>query len=129
MLNVIAKLFGSEKVINKSMELIDDLWTSESEAEEDKRAMVALKTRAKTELLAAYAPFKLAQRWIAFSFTLVFLFIMINGILGSMYGVIDVAAVEKAKEFANEMWLGEIMIAIVSFYFGGGLAESIKRKG
>lgn len=25
------------------------------------------------------------------------------------------------------MWLGEIIIMIVSFYFGGGLAESIKR--
>jgi len=126
---MLGKLFGSEKVIGKGLELIDDMWTSESEKEEDKRLMIAAKNKAKTDMMAAYAPFKLAQRWIAFGFTFVFLFIMINGILGSLYGVVDIAAVEEAKRFANEMWLGEIMLAIVSFYFGGGLAESIKRKG
>jgi hypothetical protein len=125
----LGKLFGSDKAISKGFELIDDLWTSESEKEEDKRAMVEVKTKAKIDMMAAYAPFKLAQRWIAFGFTIMFLFIMLNGVLGAMYGIVDVEAVKQAKQFANEMWLGEIMIAIVSFYFGGGLAESIKRGG
>lgn len=128
MVGLLGKLFGNDKVIEKGMGLIDDLWTSDSEREEDKRLMVEAKTKAKTDLLGAYAPFKLAQRWIAFGFTFVFLFIMVNGILGSMYGVVDLEAVEEAKRFANEMWLGEIMLAIISFYFGGGLAESIKNK-
>lgn len=127
MLNILGKLFGSDKVIEKSIGLIDDIWTSDTEREEDKRLMVEAKAKAKTSLMQAYAPFKLAQRWIAFAFTAVFLFIMINGVLGAMYGITDVGAVEEAKQFANEMWLGEIMIAIVSFYFGGGLAESIRR--
>jgi hypothetical protein len=126
---MLGKLFGSDKVIEKGMDLIDDMWTSDSEREEDKRLMIEAKSKAKTDMMAAYAPFKLAQRWIAFGFTFVFLFIMVNGVLGAMYGIVDLPAVEEAKRFANEMWLGEIMIAIVSFYFGGGLAESIKRKG
>lgn len=128
MLGIIGKLLGSDKVVAKGLELIDDVWTSDSEREEDKRAMVEAKTKAKTSLLSAYAPFKLAQRWIAFGFTFVFLFIMINGVVGSLYGYIELDAVNKAKDFANEMWLGEIMLAIISFYFGGGLAESVKRK-
>lgn len=128
MLGIFGKILGSDKVITKALDLIDDVWTSDSECEEDKRLLVATKTKAKVDLLSAYAPFKLAQRWIAFGFTFVFLFIMVNGVLGAMYGIIDIDAVKAAKAFANEMWLGEIMIAIVSFYFGGGLAESIKHK-
>jgi len=128
MLGIFGKILGSDKVITKALDLIDDVWTSDSECEEDKRLLVAAKTKAKVDLLSAYAPFKLAQRWIAFGFTFVFLFIMANGVLGAMYGIIDIDAVKAAKAFANEMWLGEIMIAIVSFYFGGGLAESINHK-
>jgi len=58
-----------------------------------------------------------------------FVFIMANGVLGALYGVVDTAAVQEAKDFANEMWLGEIMLAIVSFYFGGGFIESMGKKG
>lgn len=122
MFGIIGKLLGSDTVINKGMELLDDLHTSTEEE-------IAAKTKAKVDLLAAYAPFKLAQRYLALIFTIVFVFIMANGVLGAMYGIIDLAAVEEAKQFANEMWLGEIMLAIVGFYFGGGFAESITRKG
>jgi hypothetical protein len=37
--------------------------------------------------------------------------------------------VDNAREFADKMYLGEVVLMIVSFYFGAGLAESIKRKG
>jgi hypothetical protein len=76
----------------------------------------------------AYAPFKIAQRYLALMFAGMFLFIMANGVVGALYGVIDMDNVEAAKDFASDMWLGEIMIAIVGFYFGGGLAESVKKK-
>jgi hypothetical protein len=56
------------------------------------------------------------------------LFIMLNGIVGALYGWIDMTNVSEAKQFASDMWLGEIMIAIISFYFGGGFIESINRK-
>lgn len=120
MLGVLSKIFGSGDVISKGIDLIDSLVvTSEEE--------IAAKTKAKTDLLAAYAPFKIAQRYLAVMFTAVFLFIMVNGIVGALYGWIDLSAVEEAKKFANDMWLGEIMLAIVGFYFSGGMIESIKR--
>jgi hypothetical protein len=118
MFGILGKILGSDAVISKGLELIDDLHTSTEEE-------IQAKTKAKTDLLAAYAPFKLAQRYLALMFTGVFLFVMVNGILGALYGIIDLAAVEEAKKFANDMWLGEIMIAIVGFYFGGGAFEGV----
>ena len=121
MLATIGKIFGTDKVIAKGLDLIDDIWTSDEE-------MIEAKTKAKVELLGAYAPFKIAQRYLALIFTIIFAFIMLNGILGSLYGVIDIDKVEQAKQFADSMWLGEIMLAIVSFYFGGGFIESMQKK-
>jgi len=114
-------ILGGSKVIEKGIDLIDEAFTTDVE-------MLEAKTKAKSELLKNYAPFKIAQRYIAFSFTIVFLFIMLNGVIGALYGVIDMYAVKQAMEFSNEMWLGEIMLAIVSFYFGGGLLESKNKK-
>lgn len=121
MFSLLGKLFGSEKVIQAGINLIDDMHTSTEEE-------IVAKTNAKVALLQAYAPFKIAQRYIALIFTGIFSFIMLNGVLGSLYGFIDLSAVEDAKQFANSMWLGEIMLTIVGFYFGGGLAESIRNK-
>ena len=121
MFAVLAKILGSKDVIQQGMSLIDDMVVTTEEE-------VAAKSKAKTDLLAAYQPFKLAQRYIALMFTAMFLFIMANGVVGALYGVIDMANVEAAKDFAASMWLGEIMLGIVGFYFGGGLASSIKEK-
>jgi len=127
MLGFLGKIFGADTIIEKGMDLIDSIHYSDSEEAEDKRKAIESKARAKIDLMGAYAPFKLAQRYLAFAFTFVFIFIMMNGVLGTLYGWIDIQAVEEAKAFANDMWLGEIMIAIVSFYFGGGLVDSIKK--
>lgn len=121
MLPVLMKILGSGNVVEKGMELIDNMHTSTDEE-------IAAKSKARTDLLAAYAPFKLAQRWLALMFTIMFLFIMANGVVGALYGVIEMENVEAAKQFASSMWLGEIMLAIVGFYFGGGLAESVRSK-
>ncbi len=121
MFAVLAKILGSGDVVSKSLDLIDSMHTSGEEAE-------AAKSKARVDLLAAYQPFRLAQRYIALMFTGMFLFIMANGVVGALYGVIDMKNVEAAKDFASSMWLGEVMATIVAFYFGGGLASSIKEK-
>lgn len=127
-MGILGKLFGAENIIASTFKAIDDIHYSDSEEAEDKRKAIETKTKAKVELIGAYAPFKIAQRYLALIFTFLFAFIMLNGILGSLYGFVDLDKVEQAKEFANSMWLGEIMLAIISFYFGGGFIESIKRK-
>jgi len=120
MIGILAKILGSGDVISKGIDLIDSIHTSKEEE-------IVAKNKAKIELLSAYAPFKLVQRYLAIMFTAVFIFIMLNGVLGALYGVINMENVNEAKAFANEMWLGEIMLAIVGFYFGGGLFESARK--
>jgi len=127
-MGIISKILGINGIVEKGMDFIDDIHYSDSEEAEDKRAMVKAKAENKIKLMEAYAPFKLAQRYIALMFVGVFIFILLNGVLGALYGSIDKENVEMAKNFANEMWLGEIVIAIITFYFGGGLASSIKNK-
>lgn len=128
MTGILSSIFGTGEVVKKGLELIDEAWTSDEEKADNEVKIIEAKTNAKATLLNAYAPFKLAQRYLALMFTFVFLFIMMNGVLGALYGWVDMASVQEAKKFANEMWLGEIMLTIVGFYFGGGLAESFKKK-
>ncbi|RXJ85249.1 hypothetical protein [Arcobacter sp. CECT 8985] len=128
MLEILSSIFGNSEVIKKGLDLIDDAWTSEGEKTENQAKLIEAKTNAKIDLINAYAPFKIAQRYLALLFTIVFLFIMVNGVLAALYGWVDINNVQKALDFANKMWLGEIMLAIVSFYFGGGFIESVNRK-
>ena len=121
MLGILGKILGSDDVISKGIQLIDDMHTSTEEE-------IAAKSKAKVDLLGAYAPFKLAQRYLALMFTAMFIFIMANGVLGALYGIVPIENVEEAKKFANEMWLGEIMLTIVGFYYSGGVIDSVRRK-
>lgn len=121
MLGVLAKILGSKGVVEQGLSLIDDMHTSTEEE-------VKAKTEQRVQLMQSYAPFKIAQRYLALMFTAMFLFIMANGVVGALYGVIEMDNVEAAKNFASSMWLGEIMLTIVGFYFGGGLAESVRKK-
>lgn len=124
MWGILGKIFGTDKVIDKAGDMIDKAFYTDQEKADDSKEMSKFKANQKLELLKAYQPFKLAQRVLAFGFTFVFLFIMMNGVLGSLYGVIAMDNVKAAMNFANEMWLGQIMITIIGFYFGGGFLES-----
>jgi len=115
MIGVLGKILGSGDVIKKGMELIDDMHTSTEEE-------IAAKNKAKTELMSAYAPFKLAQRYIALMFTAVFLSMFVLVLAMTLAGEGDIDAV---KQIIGDFWIGEIMLMIVGFYFGGGLAESV----
>jgi hypothetical protein len=118
MISILAKILGSGDVIKQGMSLIDDMHTSTEEE-------VAIKSKAKTDLLAAYAPFKLAQRYLALMFAFTFLLCFAITLGMTLAGKGDI---EGVKAILGDFWIGEIMLVIVGFYFGGGLAESVKAK-
>ena len=118
MIPLLMKMFGSGDVVKKGLDLIDDIHTSTEEE-------VVAKSQAKQDLLKAYAPFKLAQRYLALMFTFTFLSCFAITLGMTLAGKGDV---EGVKDILAEFWIGEIMLIIVGFYFGGGLAESISRK-
>ena len=118
MWNILGQIFGSDKVISKSLELIDDAWTTDEE-------MIEAKAKAKIQLMNAYAPFKIAQRYLAIMFALTFLssFFLVLGM--TLAGIGNTKEVFTVLEQFNIGW---IMMAIVTFYFGGGLVDSVKQK-
>jgi hypothetical protein len=125
MLGIFAKLFGSENVINKSMNGIDALVFTDQE-----------KSSHKLELLKLYEPFKLAQRLLALLYSFVFLFVFLIAvaiwIMGAFTEDIERAGylMTIAKELAdwNIDTLGLVISLIIGFYFGGGLLEGALTK-
>jgi hypothetical protein len=118
MFGVISKILGSGEVIKKGMDLIDNMHTSTEEE-------IAAKAKAKVDLMAAYAPFKIAQRYLALMFAATFLstFVLIMGMTLAGQGDID-----AVKAVLGDFYIGEIMLTIVAFYFGGGAVEGFMEK-
>ena len=118
MFAILAKILGSGDVVSKSLDLIDNIHTSSEEE-------IAAKAKAKTELLAAYAPFKIAQRMLAFmfGFTYVLCFALVLGMTLSGKGNPD--DVTKVME---QFSINYAMLLILGFYFGGGAIEGFMEK-
>lgn len=118
MFSILKTIFGSGKVIEKGLDLIDSIHTSTEEE-------IQAKTEAKVKLLQSYAPFKVAQRYLALMFGVTYLGMFVIVLAMTMLGKGDILAV---KEVLGDFYIGEIMLAIVAFYFGGGAIESFKIK-
>jgi len=116
-MGILNTIFGSGDVITKGMDLIDSFHTSDTE-------MVEAKTKAKTDLMRAYAPFKIAQRYLALMFGGTYITTYVLVIVMTFIGK-DVSAV---KGILSEFQIDWIMLSIVMFYFGGGLADSVMKK-
>ena len=116
-MGILNTIFGSGDVISKGMDLIDSFHTSDTE-------MIEAKTKAKTDLMTAYAPFKIAQRYLATMFAVTYIASYVLVIV-MMFLDKDVAAV---KGILSEFQIDWIMLSIVMFYFGGGLADSVMKK-
>ena len=114
----ILDIFGGSSVIEKGMDLIDKKFPSDAQ-------MLEAKTKAKAELMTAYAPFKIAQRVLAIMFAVVFLSCFVLSLVYALQGKGTGLIIEVIQAYKID-WA---MTAIIMFYFGGGLAESIKRKG
>ena len=106
-MGILSQILGSGDVISKGLGLIDSMHTSETEA-------IEAKTKAKTDLLSSYAPFKIAQRYLAliFGFTFVGSYLMV---LTLFFMDRDITAIQEIITAFKIDW---IMLTIVGFYFG-----------
>ena len=118
MIGVISKILGSDKVIEKGLGLIDSMHTSTEEE-------IAAKTKAKTDLLQAYAPFKVAQRWLALMFGVTFLGSYLLVLIMTLTGKGDPDAVTKIMD---QFTINYAMLVILGFYFGSGAVEGFMEK-
>ena len=115
-MGILNTIFGSGDVIEKGLELIDDLHTSDVET-------IEAKNKAKISLMQSYAPFKVAQRYIALMFGATYIITYLLVIAMTFMG----QDVTQVKDILQEFQIDWIMLSIVGFYFGGGLADSILR--
>jgi len=115
MVGILGKIFGSGDVIKSGIDLIDSFHTSTEEE-------IAAKTKAKVDIMGAYAPFKLAQRVIAFSFTFTYLVVLAFTLMDR------VADADKVQRVLEDFQIGWAMIVILGFYFGAGAAEGFMDK-
>lgn len=112
-MGILSTIFGTGDVISKGMDLIDKIHTSDAE-------MIAAKAKAKTDLMSSYAAFKIAQRILATMFAVTFLssFILVL-VMALFYD----AKIDVVRSVIGEFYIGEIMLTIIVFYFGGGFVE------
>lgn len=109
-MGVISKLFGSEKVIDGVMRGADALaYTPEEKAEMHSR------------LLKLYEPFKLAQRLLALTFCVPYAAAWLITFGASFSADMNVSL---QLDLLNGD-IGNIVLMIVIFYFGGGTIESL----
>jgi|TARA_B110000908_G_scaffold54392_1_gene66280 hypothetical protein len=116
-MGVLSQILGGGDVISKGIDLIDSMHTSDTE-------MIEARNKAKTDLLTSYAPFKVAQRYLAliFGFTFVGSYLMVLALFFLNKDVTEVTALITAFKID---W---IMLTIVGFYFGGGAFEGLAAK-
>jgi len=120
MLNILGKILGSDKVIEKGLGLIDSMHTSTEEE-------IKAKTDQKVQLLQSYAPFKLAQRYLALMFGITFLGSYILVLVMTLTGKGDPDAVTKVMD---QFTINYAMLVILGFYFGSGAVEGfLEKKG
>jgi len=116
-MGILSTLFGTGDVISKGLDLIDKKFPSDAQ-------MIEAQTKAKTDLLTSYAPFKVAQRYLALIFALTFvasylMVLVLHFVDGELVSVLEILGTFKID------W---IMLTIVGFYFGGGAFEGIVSK-
>ena len=118
MIGILSSILGTPSVITKGLELIDDAFESDEEKRESK-------TKAKIDLMKAYAPFKIAQRYLALMFGGTYLVSFFVVLVMTLVGE---GTPDKVISVLEEFKVGWIMMAIITFYFGGGLVESMGKK-
>ena len=114
----------SPTTINKVVDGVIDGADALVYTDEEKAKALQLKTDTKLKMLDKFEPFKIAQRYLAFGFALNFIFAFWVGVAMLFMG--ETEFLTKYLELISIFQLGWIMIAIVSFYFGGGFLNTFK---
>lgn len=122
-MNIFAKIFGSDKIIDAGIKAGDSLFFTDQE-----------KSEWKIRILKAYEPFKIAQRWLALTLSIPFvvlhtfagLQVLLSGwFIGARGKSVHEAAL-SLMELNNDTLAVPVAI-VLGFYFGGGTIESFTR--
>lgn len=121
-MGIISSLFQSESTINKVVDAVVDTGDAIFLTDEEKLKYGNIKQKLKIEMLKAYQPFKIAQRFLALIFCVPFVLIHIFSV--ALYASGYTAKAVEIITLNNDA-LGTIVLGVVLFYFGGGSIEGI----
>ena len=107
------KIFGTQKYISSQLKVIDGLNISEEKKEE----MIIL-------LFGEYTSFKISQRLMALIITITYLSALILTLIYKYNGI----DIKDLITIATAFNVGLVMLAVASFYFGGGTIAAIRGK-
>ena len=110
---MLGKIFGSDAYRKKHLETIDALNISDAKKEE----MVV-------DFYGEYTSFKIAQRLLGVMITVVYLIALILAMVYNHMNIDLTSFIAVATAFN----VGLVMLAVVSFYFGGGTIAAIRGK-
>lgn len=113
-MNIIGKIFGSDKIISKAVDGVYDgmdklVLTPEERLDNFNKQ------------LALYEPFKLAQRYLALVFCVPYAVAWMLTFLASFW--IDITAQSDLLSGT----IGHVVLAIAAFYFCGGVVSGLKK--
>ena len=128
--NIFGSSTATSSIVDGVISGIDGLVYTDSEKVEDRMkenqqrvTNEILKKRVEAEVKKSYHPYRLTQRLIALSAWFTFLFVVQVGLYSILFGSGEIERIRLAIEFMNQMWMGEIVFAIISFYFGYDLKK------
>jgi len=107
------KIFGTKKYITEQLKVIQELKISNDKKEE----MIVT-------LFEEYTSFKIAQRLMALIIIITYLFAIILSLVYQHYGI----SIKELITIATAFNVGLVMLAVTSFYFGGGTIAAIRGK-
>ena len=108
-------LFGTSKVIESGLDLIDNAFYTDQE-----------KAGQKIKLLKAYEPFKITQRFLAVMYSFVFLGLLVFLVVASFW--VDIQPQLSVIESVMTSKLAQVISWILGFYFAGGAVEGVVDK-
>ena len=110
-----------DKAVDGVIDGVDKIfYTDEEKAEARQKAF-----NSKLEALKLFEPFKLAQRYIAIIHTINFVIAFWVGVLILNFGTMEMF--NSYINFCVDFSIGWIMLAIIAWYFTGGVIESNNR--
>lgn len=112
-------IFKSGEIIDRSMDALDAIVYTD----EEKAKASITKAKIKIELLKAYEPFKITQRYLAIMFGTSYVGAWLIVFFVSFFT--DVS--DQIDFLTNSTHMGQAVIVILGFFFFGGSAESVGR--
>ncbi len=115
-MSFLGKLFGSEKAIESASNAIDKMVFTDEE-----------KSDMKIELLKAYAPFKLAQRYFMLVVTVPYMLIWLSTGLSILFYDARAGEFTDIKDFIMNGDVIYLVLTMAAFYFGDTIAGKFKK--